>query len=156
MEALPILVKGLQDLGKTGTSLDLTLHLGFLGLAYGQAGQFENSLVALDRGLAFAGKNDERFYEAELHRLKGEMHLAGSLDESAVAEECFRRAIETARGQQSKAWELRATTSLARLWQRQNRRQEAHDALGAIYRTFTEGFATPELKDAKVLLEILA
>ena len=74
-----------------------------------------------------------------------------SPDESTVAEDCFRQAIETARRQQSKAWELRATTSLARLWQKQNRRREAHDALTAIYDTFAEGFTTPDLVDAKAL-----
>ncbi len=155
-EAVPLLLKGLQDLRDTGTGLDLTIHLGFLASAYGQAGRFDNSLQTLDEGLAVAGKSDERFYEAELHRLKGELLLARSPDDGTLAEDCFREAIETARRQQSKAWELRATTSLARLWQRQNRGQAAHDALAAIYGSFKEGFTTPDLADAKTLLEMLA
>jgi predicted ATPase len=154
-EALPLLTKGLRDLSKTGTGLDLTLHLGFLGSAYAQGGRFEESLQTLDEGHALAGRNDERFYEAELHRLKGELYLARSPDETTLAEDCFRRAIETAQSQQSRAWELRSTTSLARLWQKQNRRQAAHDALSTIYASFTEGFTTPDLVDAKALLEIL-
>ena len=88
-----------------------------VGEAYTQAGRFKEAHEALNEGLAIAEKNDNRTQEAELHRLKGELHLAETNDHAA-AEECFRTAIETARRQQSKAWELRATTSLARLWQR--------------------------------------
>jgi predicted ATPase len=76
--ALPLLTKGLHDLRETGTRLDLTLHLGFLGSAYAQAGRFEESLQAFDEGLADAGRTEERFFEAELHRMKGELHLARS------------------------------------------------------------------------------
>ena len=111
---------------------------------------------ALNEGLAVAEKNDDRCHEAELLRLKGELLLAESPDQVAAAEECFRRAIETARHQQSKGWELRATMSLARLWQRQGRRDEAHGALAAVYGTYTEGFTTPDLVDAGALLEALA
>ena len=106
----------------------------------------------LDEGLALAEKNDERFQEAELHRLKGELLLAESPDQAAAAEDCFRQAIDTARRQQSRAWELRATMSLARLWQRQGRRDEARAALAAVYGTFTEGFTTPDLVDAAAFL----
>jgi predicted ATPase len=93
--------------------------------------------------------------EAELYRLKGELLLAESPDE-ARAESCFRRAIETARRQQSKGWELRATMSLARLGQRQGRCDEARAALAAVYGTFTEGFTMPDLVDAAALLNSLA
>ena len=72
-EALPLLIKGLHDLRGTGTGLDVTFHLGFLGSAYRQAGRFDDSLRNLEEGLAVAGKNDERFYESRLHRLKGEL-----------------------------------------------------------------------------------
>ena len=107
-------------------------------------------------GLAIAEKNDERCQEAELHRLKGELLLAESPDQVAAAEDCFRQAIETARRQQSKAWELRATMSLARLWQRQGRRDEARHALAAVHDTYTEGFTTPDLVEAGAMLESLA
>jgi predicted ATPase len=82
------------------------------------------------------------------------LHLAESNDQAAAAG-CFRTAIETARRQQSKAWELRATMSLARLWRQQGRRDEARAALAAVYGTFTEGFATPDLVDATGLLDSL-
>jgi class 3 adenylate cyclase/predicted ATPase len=154
-EALPLLLKGLHDLRATGAGLDFTFHLGFLGSAYTQAGRFEDAVEALDEGLAVAEKSDERFYEAELQRLKGELLLAESAD-PAAAEACFRQAIETAQRQQSKAWALRATMSLARLRQRQGRRDEARAVLAAVYGTFTEGFTTPDLIDARALLGELA
>jgi predicted ATPase len=154
-EALPLLLKGLHDLRATGAGLDLTLHLGFLGEAYTQAGRFEDAMKALDEGLAVAEKCDERFYEAELQRLKGELQLAASSDQ-ASAEAFFRQAIETARCQQSKAWELRATMSLARLWQQQGRRDEPCTRVAAVFDTYTEGFTTPDLVDAAALLETLA
>jgi predicted ATPase len=127
-----------------------------LGDAYTQTGRFEAARKALDEGLAGAEKNDDRCHEAELHRLKGELLLAESPDQIPAAEDCFHLAIETARRQQSRAWELRATMSLARLWQRQGRRDDARAALAAVYGTYTEGFTTPDLVDAGMLLESLA
>jgi tetratricopeptide (TPR) repeat protein len=120
-----------------------------------KAHRFADARRIFDEGLAVAERNDDRFQEAELHRLKGELYLAEANDQ-AVAEGCFHMAIETARRQLSRAWELRATTSLARLWQRQGRRDEARAALAAIYGTFTEGFTTPDLVDAAALLRALA
>ena len=154
-EALPLFVRELDDLRATGSVLGVTLHLGFLGTAYTQAGKFDDGARALDEALALAEKTDERYYEPELHRLRGELHLAETNDQP-TAEACFHTAIATARRQQSKAWELRATTSLARLWQRQGRRDEARAALAAVYGSYTEGFTTPDLVDARALLESLA
>src|SRR5262249_26292208 len=94
-------------------------------------------------------------YEPELHRLKGEFLSALSPERPADAEACFRQAVEIARRHQAKSLELRAMTSLARLWQRQGRRDEAGAALAAVYGPFTEGFTTPDLVDAKTLLESL-
>jgi predicted ATPase len=131
-EASPQLLQGLENLRATGAGLDVTFHFGFLGDAFTQAGRFKDVAKALDEGLAVAQKSDERFYEAELRRLKGELLMAEAAD-LAAAEVYFRQAIETARRQQSKAWELRATMSLARLWQQQGRRDEARAALGAVY-----------------------
>ena len=123
-EALPLLLKGFSAFRATGAEVRVPSYLGMLGDAYTQSGRFEDAHKALNEGLAVAEKNDDRCHEAELHRLKGELLLAESPDQIAAAEDCFRRAIETARRQQSKAWELRATMSLARLWQRQGRRDE--------------------------------
>jgi predicted ATPase len=154
-ESLPVLLKGFSAFRATGAEVRVPSYLGLLGDAYTQSARFEDAHKALNEGLAVAEKNDDRCHEAELYRLKGELHLAESRDETA-AEDCFCRAIETARRQQSKGWELRATMSLARLWQRQGRRNEARGALAAVYGTYTEGFTTPDLVDAKALVESLA
>jgi predicted ATPase len=100
-------------------------------------------------------KNTERLYEAEIHRLKGELLLQQSSDNHTEAETCFHQAITIAQNQQAKSWELRAATSLARLWQSQDKRQDAYDLLAPVYEWFTEGFDTADLKDAKALLEEL-
>jgi tetratricopeptide (TPR) repeat protein len=154
-EGLPLLLKGYGAFRATGAEVRAPSYLGMLGEAYLQSARFEDALAALDEGLAVAEKNDNRSHEAELYRLKGELHLAGSADEAA-AEDCFRQAIETARRQQSRAWELRATMSLARLRQRQGHRDQARAALAAIHGTYTEGFTTPDLVDAAALLASLA
>jgi predicted ATPase len=152
-EALPLLLKGLNAFRASGAAIRLPCYLGILGDAYAQTGRFEDAHNALNEGLAIAEKNDNHTYEAELHRLKGELLLAASPDAVTEAEACFRRAIETAQRQQSKAWQLRATMSLAKLWHRQGRRGEAHAALAAIHGTFTEGLTTPDLVDAAALLD---
>ena len=155
-EALPLLRKGFDAFRASGAELTLPLQLSTLGDAYTQAGRFDDARQALNEGLAIAEKNDERCQEAELHRLTGELLLAESPDQVAAADDCFRRAIETARRQQSKAWELRATMSLARLWQRTGRRDEARHALAAVYDSYIEGFTTPDLVAARAMLDSLA
>jgi predicted ATPase len=97
----------------------------------------------------------ERWYEPESHRLKGELLLQQNSDNHAEAETCFHHALDIARNQQAKSFELRAATSLARLWQQQGKRQEAHAFLTPVYDWFTEGFDTADLKDAKALLHEL-
>ena len=104
--------------------------------------------------LAVAEKNEERMYEAELYRLKGELTLAQSSVQKE-AEECFHKAIAIARKQQAKSLELRAVMSVSRLWQQQGKQQEAHHMLSEIYNWFTEGFDTKDLQDAQTLLEEL-
>src|SRR5262249_51456920 len=94
--------------------------------------------------------------EPELCRLKGELLLQQNSANQADAETCFHHALDIARSQQAKSLELRATTSLARLWQQQGKRQEAHDLLASVYNWFTEGFDTADLKDAKTLLDELS
>jgi predicted ATPase len=105
--------------------------------------------------LTRADENDERFYEAELHRFKGELLLRQDDTNTAEAQSCFERAIEVARKQSAKSWELRATTSLARLLRDTGRRDEARAMLADIYGWFTEGFDTADLIDAKALLDEL-
>jgi class 3 adenylate cyclase/predicted ATPase len=153
-EALPLLQKGLDAFRGTGAGLRLPYYLSMLADAYGQLARFEDALRAVNEGLAAAENNDDRFQQAELHRLRGELLLARPSDHAA-AEECFGQAVQTARRQQSKAWELRAAMSLARLWEKQGRRTEARATLATTYNSFTEGFRTPDLVDAASLLEAL-
>ena len=91
-----------------------------------------------------------------MYRLKGELLLQQSSDNQAEAENCFHHALDIARNQQAKSFELRTATSLARLWQQRGKQDEARQMLGEVYNWFTEGFDTADLKDAKALLEALA
>jgi predicted ATPase len=150
-----LLETGLEAYRGTAAELALPYYLSILAEGYIQAGRFAEAHAALNEALTLVENNDERFQEAELYRLEGELLLAESGDQTA-AEKYFLRAIETSRRQQSRAWELRATTSLARLWQKQGRREEAFTALSTIYTVFTEGFTTPDLVDAATLLESLS
>jgi predicted ATPase len=139
-------------------AMGVQLHTpGFLGLLAGLYIGIKNSgeaLKVLDEALARVDQLDERWFEAELHRLKGEALL--SADRSTEAEASFRKALSVAQGQGARLWELRGATSLARLWRDQGKRGEAHDLLAPVYGWFTEGFDTADLKDAKSLLDALA
>src|SRR5262249_22593706 len=119
-------------------------------------GEQETGLTVLTEAMTFAETTGERWYEAEIHRLKGALLLQQSSDHQAEAENCFHHALEIARSQQAKSFELRTATSLAKLWQQQGKRQEAHDLLAPVYGWFTEGFDTADLKEAKALLDALA
>jgi predicted ATPase len=122
-----------------------------------RANQFDNAFGSLDYALRFVEQSGERYYEAELHRLRGELLLAGgrASDEEEI-QGYFRKAIEVARQQDARSWELRAATSLARLLAKQGRRDEARTILADIYGWFTEGFDTRDLKDARSLLDELS
>jgi len=109
----------------------------------------------LTEALALVDTTGERWYEPELHRLKGELLLQQHADNQAEAETCFHHALDIARTQQAKSFELRVATSLAKLWQQQGKHQEAYDLLTPVYHWFTEGFDTADLQDAKALLEEL-
>ena len=139
---------------------DLQVHrpyfLSLLAEAYGEAGQPEEGLTVLVEALAIVDNTGERNWEAEHHRLKGELLLMQQGQEVGEAEECFRQALDAARRQQAKSLELRAAMSLSRLWQQQGKQKEARQMLADIYGWFTEGFDTPDLQEAKALLEELA
>jgi predicted ATPase len=124
--------------------------------AWGKEGNSTEGLAVLATALTEVEETGIRFYEPELHRLKGEFLLALDPENPAEAETCFRLAVAIARRQQAKSLELRATMSLARLWQRQGRRDEARAELVAVYGTFTEGFTTPDLVNAAAQLDRLA
>jgi class 3 adenylate cyclase/predicted ATPase len=126
-----------------------------LAEAHGSAGQAEAGLHVLAEAFTTMVYSGERQYEAELHRLKGELLLQHAVTQPGEAATCFQQALTIARHQQAKSLELRAATSLARLWQRQGKRTEAYELLAPVYGWFTEGFDTADLQEAKMLLEAL-
>jgi adenylate cyclase len=141
------------------------IMLGFMASAYGQAGQWEEGLRRVDEGIALGEATLERVYAAELWRIKGELLLgqgyrskgrkraeAGRM--AAVAEKCLRRALEIARQQEARSLTLKAAMSLARLCVGGAARQDARELLRSLYASFTEGFDTKDLKDAKAMLNL--
>jgi hypothetical protein len=135
-----------------GTSLMSPIFLASLAEGYGRIGDVETGLEKIANALTLIEISGEREREAELYRLKGELLQKRDHPNPAEAEFCFRRAIEVARSQEAKMFELRASTNLARLLAWQARRDEAHAMLAEIYNWFTEGFDTADLKDARSLL----
>jgi class 3 adenylate cyclase/predicted ATPase len=131
-------------------------YLALVADAYGAVGQIDEGLSALDEALDWVQRNDERLYAAEVHRIKGELLLRREVPDPAQAESCFEQALSVARDQQAKSWELRAAMSLARLWQQNGKRGDAHELLAPVYAWFTEGFDTADLIEAKALLDQLS
>jgi DNA-binding SARP family transcriptional activator/predicted ATPase len=129
--------------------------LALLAECYGLAGQPEQGLSVLEEGLSRVAATGERWTEAELHRLQGELLQMSGADAEQV-EGCFQQALVVARQQEAKSLELRAAISLGRLWQQQGKRTQAHDLLAGVYAWFSEGFDTPDLQDANALLAALA
>ena len=129
--------------------------VGLFADALAKDGQVEEGLAAVQEGLEIVAGGDQTYAMAELLRLKGETLLMGGRD-AGTAETCFREAVATARRQEARSLELRAATSLARLWQRQGKTHKANDLLAPVYSWFTEGFDTADLRDAKALLDELA
>ena len=155
-EGIALIQEGLAAYRATGGQTGAAGDLCLLAEACKEAGRFEDGLSALTEALASADEREERSSEAEIHRLKGELLLKQDDSNAAEAQICFQRAIEVARKQSAKSWELRATMSLARLLNKRSRRDEARTMLPEIYNWFTEGFDTADLKDAKAQIEELA
>ncbi len=152
--------QGLSIMRAVGHQSAQPTYLAFLAEAYERMAQAEEGLTVVAEALAIVRRTGECHYEPELYRLQGELTLQsqGPGLPSAVeaeAEQCFHQAIAVARTQQAKSWELRAATSLARLWHRQGKKEPARQLLGDIYGWFTEGFDTHDLRAAKALLEEL-
>jgi predicted ATPase len=154
-EALAQMEQGLAMSQATGHRVFYPWNLALLAEAYGQAGQCTTALTVVAEALTIVDTTEERMWEAELHRLKGEICLAQAAENHAVAAACWQRAFVVARRQHAKSWELRAAMRLARLWQGQGKRAEAFELLAPIYGWFTEGFDAPDLQDARVLLDAL-
>ncbi len=163
--------QGLAVWRATGAEELRPYFLALLAEAYGKVGQVGEGLTAVAEALAIVDRTGERFYEAELYRLKGQLTLQSrqvedksktSQDKSGVrspeseAEVCFHKAIDIARKQGAKSLELRAVVSLARLWQQQGKKKKARQLLAEIYGWFTEGFDTADLREARKLLDELS
>jgi predicted ATPase len=154
-EGIAQIHQGLAAMKATGTWCWHIHYLVMLAEAYKRAGQLDDGLATIEEGLALMEKTGQRYFDAELHRLKGEFILIKDGDEGK-AEPLFERSIDVTRKQKAKSLELRATMSLARLWQKQGKKEEARKRLAEIYDWLTEGFDTQDLKDAKALLKELS
>jgi predicted ATPase len=148
--------QGLAAFEATGAVAGRTAYLAILGEAHARCGQNQEALNVLNEGLTLADNIGEHFCAAELYRLKGELlRRQGGDGVTTAAESCFRRALDIASRQGAKSWELRAATSLARLWREHGKYSHARDLLTPVYDWFTEGFDTLDLREAKDLLEQL-
>ena len=147
--------QGVAAIRATGSEVGRPWRLAELAEVYARRGQMVEGLAALAEALDLVEKYGAGWYLPEIHRLKGELLLEHAQSDADVAETCFREALKVARQQQAKMLELRAATSLARLWRHQSKPREAYDLLASVYEWFTEGFDTSDLEEAKVLLEEL-
>jgi predicted ATPase len=138
-----------------GSTLNLPEYLRYLAKAHAQLGQMDDAWRCVDEAITIM-RSGETWYEAELHRVSGEIALMGGNSDTEKAEAYFQHAVSVARQQQVKSWELRAAMSMARLWRDQGKPRQARELLAPVYGWFTEGFDTLDLKNAKALLEALA
>jgi predicted ATPase len=152
-EGLPLLLNGIDGLRAMGCNILIPFLLMTLAEAYGMAGQPEQGLDRLAEASSLIGVTQERWIEAEIHRLRGSLLV--DMHQHAGAEENYRQALIVAGRQSAKFWELRAALDLSRLWYDQGKRTEASGLLAPVYGWFTEGFDTPVLQDAKALLDEL-
>jgi predicted ATPase len=154
-EGMAQIRQGLNAMRNEGAEILRPYFLALLANTYSTQGQTAEGLEVVAEALATGHATGQRYYEAELHRLKGELLLQRALPDERQVETCFQEALDVSRRQQAKSLELRATTSLSRLWQQQGRRVEARELLAAVFQWFTEGFDTTDLQEAQALLEEL-
>jgi predicted ATPase len=155
-EGIDQISRGLAAYHTTGAEHGRPHFLALLAEVHGKMGQTEEGLHVLTEALDLVAHNGEQYYATEMNRLQGELLLQLSSDNQIQAESCYQKALDVARHQQAKSWELRAATSLAKLWQSQDKRREPYDLLAPVYNWFQEGFDTADLKDAKALLDELS
>jgi predicted ATPase/class 3 adenylate cyclase len=151
-EGIAHMHEGLAAYQATGAEVFRPSYLILLGEVYGDVGQIDEGLRVLAEALMAVEHSGERWWEAELHRLRGKLLLARCMENQSQAEICLRQALEVAHRQQAKSLELRAAVSLSRLWRQQGKRDDAYELLAPIYAWFTEGFDTADLQEAKALL----
>ena len=155
-EAVRTITSAITAWRSTGSTLWMPFSLSYLVIAYAELHQFDDAWRCIAEAMSGVESTKERWCEAEINRIGGEIALNSSEPDAAKAEAYFERALLVARQQQAKSWELRAAMSMARLWRDQGKRDEARDLLAPVYGWFTEGFDTLDLKEAKALLEELA
>jgi predicted ATPase len=155
-EAVRAITSGLTSLRSTGATLYEPWHLWHLAVAYAELGQHDNAQRCIDDAIDKVERSKEKWCEAEVHRIAGEIALKSLVADTEKAEKHFERALSVARQRQMKSFELRAAMSMARLWRDHGRPQQARELLAPVYGWFTEGFDTRDLKDAKALLDDLA
>jgi class 3 adenylate cyclase/predicted ATPase len=155
-EAAQLLVPSLAAFHSTGSTGMRPSGLSWLGKSYADLDQPDDALRSINEAKDVIERTGDRWAEADVHRIAGEIALRSPQPDAATAEAHFERALSVARQQQAKSWELRAAMSMARLWRDQGRPQQARELLAPVYGWFTEGFDTLDLKEAKALLEALA
>jgi predicted ATPase len=154
-EAIQMITSGITTYRSTSSKVYLPFFLAHLSKAHAELGQFDDAWRCIGEAMTAVETTKERWYEAEINRIKGEIALKLPQLGSSQAGAYFERALTVARAQQAKSWELRAAMSMARLWHDQGMREKARDLLAPVYGWFTEGFDTRDLKEARVLLDEL-
>ena len=155
-DAINMLTSSLTGFRPMRATLGGPFYLSCLAHAHAELGRFEEAWHFIDKAAVAVETTKEKWWEAEIHRVAGEIALKLPEPDVAKAQAYFERALSVARQQQAKSWELRAAMSMARLWRDQGKRQDACDLLAPVYNWFTEGFDTLDLKEAKALLKELA
>jgi predicted ATPase len=155
-EAIQAISDAITELRPIGATVWHTAWLAYLSLAYAELGKLGDAWRCIGEAITAAETTKVRWFEVEIHRTAGELALISPNRDAVKAQAYFERALEMARQQQAKSWELRASMSVARLWRSQGKVQRARELLAPVYGWFTEGFDTRDLKDAKALLEELA
>jgi predicted ATPase len=155
-EAVETITSGLTAQRSTGAISFIPRYLSGLARAYADLGRFDDAWRSIDDAMAAIETTKDNMWEAEVHRVAGEIALKSPEPGAAKAQAYFERALAIARKQQAKSWELRAAMSTARLWRSQGKSQQARELLAPVYGWFTEGFDTCDLKEAKALLDALA
>src|SRR5262249_39639454 len=146
----------IESLNSIGIQMFRPYYLALLGECCRQIGAFDEGLSVLEEAQTVADRTGERWWDAEIHRVRGEMLLSQSSQTRSEAGTCFEQALVVAHGQNAKSLELRASTSLARLWRDQGKVQQARELLAPIYGWFNEGFDRRDLREGKALLKELA
>ena len=155
-DAASLIASGITLFRSIGSTYWLPTYLPHLAMAYAELGQFDDGWRCLSEAMTAVETTGERWFEAEVHRMAGEIALKSPQADAAKVQAYFERALTVARKQQAKSWELRAAMSMARLWRDQGKQQQARQLLAPVYGWFTEGFDTLDLKEAKALLDQLA